>query len=151
MTTTDARGNRWATRLARIHAGVLGSISLACYLSPETVFGDAAWLPLPRLAALLLAAALLSLALVLVGSARSGTARQLRVALGAALAFDAQLPYLAFTQPAVLEHLESSLGIPWFVVPSTFIFLTGLTVHGLLYLRRAADSALAAPRAAPLA
>jgi hypothetical protein len=37
------------------------------------------------------------------------------------------------------------------VVPSTFIILTGLTVHSLLYLRRAADSALAAPRAAPLA
>lgn len=57
--------------------------------------------------------------------------------------FDAQLPYLAFTQPAVLEHLESGPGIPWFVVPSTFVILTGLTVHSLLQLRRAASAPLA--------
>jgi hypothetical protein len=36
------------------------------------------------------------------------------------------------------------------VVPSTFIILTGLTVHGLLQLRRAAR-APAAPHTAPRA
>jgi hypothetical protein len=145
MTSIDARGNRWAASLAWIHAVMLGSIAVACYLSPETVFGGAAWLPLARLAVLLLGAALLSLALVLIGSAVSGTTRQRRVALGAALTLDAQLPFLVFLQPASLEYWESGLGIPWPAVPSTFTILAGLTVHCLLQLRRADVDAPAAP------
>src|SRR6478609_1902407 len=55
MTITD-RPRGGAASLAWLHAGLFSAIALACYVSPETVFGDSAWLPLARLAVLLLAA-----------------------------------------------------------------------------------------------
>jgi hypothetical protein len=127
-----------AKNLAWVHALLFGALAAACYVSPETVFGDSAWLPLPRLAVLMFAAALTALALVLIGSARSGSLRELKLALLAALVFDAQLPIAMFAQTASLEHVEANLGIPWFVVPLVFVVLTGVTVHRLLRLRSAA-------------
>ena len=107
---------------------MFGAIALACYVSPETVFGTSAWLPLPRLAVLLFAAALTASAIVLAGSASGGSARQIRLALLAAVVLDAQVPVLAFSQPASLEHFEHDLGIPWFVVPGLFVAIVVLTV-----------------------
>ena len=115
MTALDARGiegRRVSPGYMRACSARSPSPAICRSKRSKTVFGDAEWLPLPGLAAL--------------------------------------LPYLAFTQPALLEHLESGLGISWFVVPSTFVILTGLTVHSLFKLRRAA-SAPAAPLTAPLA
>jgi hypothetical protein len=134
--TADGPVGPRAAGLAWIHAGLFGGIGLACYLSPETLFGDAAWLPLPRLAVLLFAAALVSAAVVLVGSAWSGSGRQTRLALLAALALDVQVPVLMFSQPASLEHLQSGLGFPWFLVPLTFLVMVGLTVPCVLSPRR---------------
>jgi hypothetical protein len=124
----DNRAGRWPTNLAWAHAGLFGAIALGCYLSPETMFGDSVWLPLPRLAVLLFGAALTATVIVLIGSARSGSARQTRLALLAALVLDAQVPILAFSQPASLEYLETGLGIPWFVVPLAFVLIVGATV-----------------------
>jgi hypothetical protein len=129
---------RHATNLAWVHAALFGALAAACYVSPETVFGDSAWLPLPRLAVLVFAAALTAVTLVLIGSARSGSARELKGALLAALVLDAQLPIAIFAQTASLEHYEAGLGIPWFAVPLVFVVLTGVTVHRLLRLRGAA-------------
>ncbi len=133
----DDRASRWATNLSWGHAGLFAAIALACYLSPETVFGSSAWLPMPRLAVLLFAAALTASAVVLIGSARSGSARQTRLALLAALALDAQVPVLALSQPASVEYFESGLGIPWFVVPLAFIVIAGLTAPVTLASARA--------------
>lgn len=130
--------HRHATNLAWVHAALFGFIALACYVSPETAFGDGAWLPLPRLAVLAFAAALVAVVIVLVGSARSGSPSALELALLAALALDVQLPIAIFAQTAALEHLEFDLGIPWFVVPLVFVVLVGVTVHCLLGLRRIA-------------
>ena len=126
--TTDHRAGPAATYFAWGHAALFGAIALACYVSPETVFGTSAWLPLPRLAVRLFAAALLACAIVLAGSARAGSARQIRLALLAAVVLDAQVPVLAFSQPASLEHFEHDLGIPWFVVPALFAVIVALTV-----------------------
>jgi len=69
-----------AAALLAVHAFLFGAIALVCYAAPEVVFGPAAWLQLPRLAVLLLAAALAALAIVLIGSARSGTPQQVWLA-----------------------------------------------------------------------
>jgi hypothetical protein len=134
----EDRTHRHATNLAWAHAVLFGAIAISCYLSPETVFGDGAVLPLPRLAVLAFAAALVAVVIVLVGSARSGSASALKLALLAALAVDVQLPIGIFSQTAALEYLEFDLGIPWFVVPLVFVVLAGATVHCLLQLRREA-------------
>lgn len=133
----DDRPSRWATNLSWGHAVLFAAIAFACYLSPETVFGSSAWLPMPRLAVLLFAAALTASAIVLIGSARSGSARQTRLALLAALALDAQVPILALSQPASVEYFESGLGIPWFVVPLGFIVIVALTAPVTLASSRA--------------
>ena len=130
MTITD-RARGWATSLAWLHAGLFSAIALACYVSPETVFGDSAWLPLARLAVLLFAAALTASAIVLAGSAWSGSARQLRLALLSALVLDVQAPILMLSQPASLEYLEADLGVSWFAVPLLFVVIVGLTVAQL--------------------
>jgi len=126
--TTNHRAGPVVTYFAWGHAALFGAIALACYVSPETVFGPSAWLPLPRLAVLLFAAALIACAIVLAGSARAGSASQIRLALLAAVVLDAQVPVLAFSQPASLEHLEHDLGIPWFLVPGLFAVIVALTV-----------------------
>jgi len=128
MKTSEHRASRWATRLAWGHAALFGAVALACYVSPETAFGSSAWLPLARFAVLLLGAALASSAIVLAGSARSGSARQIRLALLAAVVLDAQVPILAFSQPASFEHFQHDLGIPWFIVPGLFIAIVSITV-----------------------
>jgi hypothetical protein len=92
------------------------------------MFGTSAYLPLPRLAVLLFAAALTSNTILLIGSARSGSSPQIRLALLAAVVLDAQVPILAFSQPGSLEHLEQGLGIPWFIVPTMFLVIVSLTV-----------------------
>jgi hypothetical protein len=138
IATIEGRTHRHATNLAWAHALLFGAIALSCYVSPETVFGDGAWLPLPRLAVLAFAAALVAVSLVLVGSARSGSPSALKLALLAALALDVQLPIAIFSQTAALEHLEFDLGIPWFVVPLVFVVLVAVTVHCLLPLWRGA-------------
>lgn len=134
----EDRTHRHPSNLAWAHAALFGAIAISCYVSPETVFGDGAWLPLPRLAAFAFAAALVAVALVLVGSARSDSPSALRLALLAALALDVQLPIAIFAQTAALEHFESDIGVPWFVVPLVFVVLAGVTVHCLLQLRRKA-------------
>jgi len=138
MTTIEVHTRRHATSLAWVHAVLFGVIAIFCYLSPETVFGDSAWLPLPRLAVLAFAAALVALVVVLVGSARSGSPGALKLALLAALALDLQLPIASSFQTASLEYLDVDLGIPWFGLPLVFVVLVGLTVHCLLRLGRAA-------------
>jgi hypothetical protein len=131
----ENRTHRLATNLAWAHAVLFGAMALSCYLSPETVFGDGAWLPLPRLAVLAFAAALVAVVIVLIGSARLGSPSALKLALLAALALDVQLPIAIFSQTAALEYLEFDLGIPWFVVPLVFVVLAGATVPCLARLR----------------
>lgn len=141
MTTIKDHPDPWATNLLWLHTLVFSAVALAVYISPQTVFGDSAWLPLPRLAALLFAATLVTTSIVLGGSARSGTRRQIRLALAAALVLDVQMPILIFSQPASLEYLQSGLGIPWFLVPLGLLVMVGLTVHCSLRLRREATQA----------
>ena len=138
MLENDDRAGHSLRTLLFAHALLFGLIALACYLSPETAFGDSAWLPLPlpRLAVLLLGAALTTVVIVLLGSALSGNLPQMTLALLAALALDVQVPILAFSQPASIEYLHSELGIPWFVVPLTFLIMVGVTVHAYLRHRR---------------
>jgi hypothetical protein len=93
MTTTTVQGaHQRAVALLTVHGFMFGAIALVCYAAPEIVFGNAAWLQLPRLAVLLLAAALVALTSVLIGAARSGTSQQVRLALLAALVLDLQVP-----------------------------------------------------------
>lgn len=144
MNGVDNRASQWATKLAWVHAIVFGAIALACYLSPETAFGETAWLPLARMAVLLFAAALTALAIVLVGSARAGDLRHVKLALLAALVLDVQIPILVASLPASVEYLHSHVGIPWFVVPLTFLIMIGVTFHCFLRLRPlAADAGVA--------
>lgn len=135
MTTINGR-SRGAIRLLWVHAGLFAVIAVASYVSPQTVFGESAWLPLSRLAVLLFAAVLLTMAVIMGGNALLDSPRQVRLAVFAALAIDVQVPILMFSQPASLEYLESGLGIPWFLVPLTFLVMVGLTVRCLLGMRR---------------
>jgi hypothetical protein len=125
--TTENAASPWTTTLAWTHAVLFGAIALACYASPETVFGTSAWLQMPRFAVQLFAAALAAFTILLIGSARAGSPAQLRLALLAAVVIDVQVPILSFSQPAALEHFESGLGIPWFIVPLLFAVMVGLT------------------------
>ena len=134
--TIENRASRWATTLTWVHAGLFGAIALACYSSPETVFGTSAWMQMPRVAVQLFAAALAACTIVLIGSARAGSRPQVRLALLAAVVIDVQVPILAFSHPAALEHFEHGLGIPWFLVPVLFVVIVGLTTP--LLTRRSA-------------
>ena len=127
--------SRKARVLLWVHAVLFGLIALACYLSPETGFGAAAWLPLARLAVLLLAAALTATTVVLIGTARSGSPQQVRLVLLASLIIDAQVPILMFSQPASLEYMQAEVGLPWFLFPLLFLILFGVSVHRYLRLR----------------
>jgi hypothetical protein len=137
LTTIDTHTSRGPSTLAWMHAGLFGAVALLCYVSPETVFGTSAWLQLPRVAAQLFGAALVACALVLAGCARSGSLPHVRLALLAAIVIDAQVPILSFSQPAMLEHFEHDLGIPWFTVPLFFVVMVGITLP--LLVMRAAD------------
>jgi hypothetical protein len=88
--TMDNTPSRWTINLLWIHAAWYLAIALACYISPEKVFGDSAWLPLARLAVLLFAAALTTTAIMLAGSAWSGSLSQIRTALLATFLLDVQ-------------------------------------------------------------
>lgn len=138
ITTTRDGAHRRAATLLTVHAFLFGAIAVACYAAPEVVFGDAAWLQLPRLAVLLLAAALIAFTIVLIGSARSGNSRQIWLALLAALVLDLQVPIMILSQPASVEHFEADLGIPWFIVPLVFLVMIGVTTHCFLRRRREA-------------
>ena len=139
--TIDHRAERRARLLAWAHGLLFGVIALTCYISPETAFGDPAWIPLARLAVLLFAAALMATAIVLIGSARSGRLPQIKLALVAAVFIDAQIPILIFSQPGSLDYVDADLGIPWFVIPLSFIVIVGITVHCFVQLPRgSADS-----------
>jgi hypothetical protein len=121
-----------------VHALVFGAIALVCYLSPETAIGDAGWLPLPRLAVLCLAAALSALVILLVGSALSGNARQIRLALLASVALDIQVPVFMGSQPAFFDFMLADLGVPGGAVWLVFVVLVGVTVYELVIRRRVA-------------
>jgi hypothetical protein len=132
MTTTGHQSQQaWPATVAWAHALLFLAFAIACYLAPQSVFGDAAWQPLARLAVGLLAAALLALAVVLIGALRSASPRALRLALYAVLVVDVQVPVLLSLRPAVFEYLERDLGIPWLLVPLAFVGLVGVTVAGL--------------------
>jgi hypothetical protein len=126
--TTARPTSRWPSALAWAHAVLFGAIALACYVSPETLFGASAWLQLPRVAVQFLGAALVACTVVLVGSARSESPQHIRLVLLAAVVVDAQVPILSFSQPAALEHFGSGLGVPWFIVPLLFTAMVGVTV-----------------------
>ena len=129
------RGPTWPKALAWAHAILFMAFAGECYLAPQAVFGDAAWQPLARLAVGLLAATLAALAVVLVGAARSGPPRTLRLALFAALVVDVQVPVLLSLHPAALEYLERDIGAPWFSASLACILLVALTVLGVSSLR----------------
>jgi len=131
LTTIDAHTGSGSTTLAWMHAGLFSAIAFLCYVSPETVFGTSVWLQVPRLAAQLFGAALVACAIILAGCARSGSLPHVRLALLAAIVIDAQVPILSFSQPAILEHFDHNLGIPWFVVPLFFAVMVGVTVPAL--------------------
>jgi hypothetical protein len=132
MTTNGHPGRPpWPAAAAWAHAVLFLVFAIACYLAPQSVFGDAAWQPLPRLAVGLLAAALLALAVVLIGALRSASPRALRRALLAVLVVDVQVPVLLSLHPAGLEYIERDVGIPWPVAPLLFVALVAVTIAGL--------------------
>ena len=114
--TEPLRTSGWAPTLAWIHAAVFLAVAAGCYLAPQALFGDAAWLQMPRLAVGLVAAALVALAVVLLGAVRSRDPRTLRLALLGALVLDAQVPVLLSLHPVVFEFLGRDVGLPWFAV-----------------------------------
>lgn len=135
-----ARLGRLAVALTWLHAVLFGVIAVACYVAPEVWFGDAAWLPLARLAMVLFAAALVALTIVFAGVAASGSARQVSLALLAAAVFDAQVPFWMFSLPASLEYLDRNLGIPWWVIPLSFQMAVGATLYIVLGMRRTIEA-----------
>jgi hypothetical protein len=135
MSTT--RASRWAITVVWAHAVLFAAMAAACYISPETVFGDSAWLPLARLAVLLLAAALSTAAVMLASAAHSADQRQVSTALLAALLFDVQAPVLLLALPAWLEYSDRVLDVRWWIVPQFFLILIGVSVYTVLRLRRA--------------
>ena len=131
--TTTGHPSRpaWPAAVAWAHALLFLAFAIACYLVPQSVFGDAAWLPLARLAVGLLAAALVALAALLIGAVRSASTRALRWALLAVLVVDVQVPVLLSLHPAAFDYLERDLGIPWPLVPLAFVGLVAVTVASL--------------------
>ena len=124
-------GLAWPAAVAWAHALLFLAFAVASYVAPESVFGDAVWQPLARLAVGLLAAVLVALAVVLIGAVRSASPRALRRALVAVLVVDVQVPVLLSLHPAGLEFIERELGIPWFLLPFAFVGLVAVTIAGL--------------------
>jgi hypothetical protein len=135
----DDRAGRWPIVVVWLHALTFGMLAGACYLSPETPFGDAAWLPLPRLAVLLLAAALAAMAVALAWTAWSASPQPIGVLLLAVLTFDAQAPVFLFSQPAALEYFERAFGAPPLLAPLFFLVMTATAMHAALSTRRKAS------------
>ena len=133
--TDERTTSGWGPTLAWVHALLFLAAAASCYLAPQAVFGDAAWQPLARLAVGLLAATLVALAVVLIGAARSGASRTVRLALLAALLVDVQVPVLLSLHPASLEYLERDVGVPWFSASLACIVLVAVTVMGVSSLR----------------
>lgn len=142
----QARPGRLVMTLTWLHAGIFAAIAAACYVAPETAFGEAAWLPLARLAVLLLGAALLAVVVLLAGAALGGNPRQIRQALLAALIIDVQVPVLLLAQPASVEYWHRDLGIQWFAIPSAFLLLVGVCAYAVLALGRKATVSVPAAR-----
>jgi hypothetical protein len=134
--TASNRAGRWPTTIVWVHAVVFASVALPVAVSPEIPFGDAAWLPLARLASKSFAASLFALVIMLVSAAVSRTARQVGAALAAVCVLDAQAPYLLFSLPASLEYLDRALGIRWWVMPQTFLILFAVTTCALVSMWR---------------
>jgi hypothetical protein len=128
---------RFAIAVVWLHAALFAAMAAACYVTPETVFGDAAWLPLARLAVLLFAAALATAAILFVSAAYSASPRQVGAALLAALLFDVQAPVLLFSLPASLEYFDRELGVIWWAVPQGFLLLIGASAYTAMSLRSA--------------
>lgn len=129
------RAGTLGVALTGLHAVAFLAIASVCLIAPETVFGDAGWLQLPRLAIQSFAAALLSLTLLMIGAARSRNASEVSRALLAALLFDAQAPLLLMSQPGALEYLDRDLGVFWGSLPLSFAVAVGVTLYALLRLR----------------
>ena len=134
---TTNRASRWASALVWVHAATFTAIALPSYISPEVVFGDAAWLPLARLAVLSFAAAMSGVVVMLVSAALSQSARHVGAALVAALVVDAQAPYLLFSLPASIEYFDRALGLRWWVLPLMFLLLVAVTTYSLISTWRA--------------
>jgi hypothetical protein len=134
MTTT--RVGRWATALVWLHVALFTAIAIACYWSPETVFGQTAWLPLARMAMFLLAAVLLAFAIVAAAAASSGAPRIVGAVLLAALIVDAQVPIAMFSQPASFDHVERAFGMRWLLIPNISLLLVMVTVYTTFSLWR---------------
>jgi hypothetical protein len=134
--TIQARPGRLAMTLTWLHALLYVTIAAACYVAPEVPFGDAAWLPLARLAVLMLAAVLVALAVVLIGATLSANTRQVRTALFAALVIDVQVPVLLLAHPASVEYWHRDLGIRWLMIPNVFLILIGVCAYTVLALGR---------------
>jgi len=118
----------WISGILAGHGLVAFAMALVCYLSPEGLFGDTAWLPFGRFAAALLGAALITLGCLWWGAARAGEGSIAKLALFGALVFDVQLPILMGLHPAFLEHLDKQTSIAWFLVPLGIIFLGSVPV-----------------------
>jgi hypothetical protein len=122
----------WISALVWAHAGCFAALGAGCYVAPQAIFGNSAWIPMASFGVGLLAAALLAIALFLVLTLRSANAQTVRAALFAAAAFDIQVPILLSLHPASYDFLAADLGIPWMLVPLVVIF--GMSVPVIIAL-----------------
>lgn len=129
--TPAATGQKFGTKFAMgllwFHVGLYVLIALIGYWSAEIIFGTSVFNQTSAFAARMLSAALVALAALWAACARDATPRMIRLGLLCALVFDVQVPVMMGRYPAILEHLDADLGMPWFLVPAGFVLLAGVT------------------------
>ena len=122
------------------HAALYAFVAALGYFAVETLFGSAVILPTATAAAKWLAAAMLILALFMAAAARSGSPKQMRMALLGAFLFDLQAPVVMARYPAFAAHFEVDLGLDFLLVPVALFLLVGMTAFELSRVWRVASA-----------
>ena len=126
------------TTLLWIHVGLYTLVGLTGYFAMETLFGSAVVLPSASAAVKWLSAALIILAILFATAARSGSPEQAKIALLGAFLFDFQLPVVIARYPAMVDHIESDLGLDFRLVMVGLFVWAGVTAYKLSRAWRAA-------------
>lgn len=114
-----------------VHVALYAAIALLGYVAADVIFGTSVFPQTAAFAARLLSAAFVALAVFWAACARDGSPRMVRLGLLCAFIFDIQVPVMMGRYPAIFEHFEADLGIPWFLIPVGFVLLAGVTAYFL--------------------
>lgn len=124
-----------------VHVALYTVVAGLGYFAMELLFSSAVIIPAASVPVKWLSAALLILAMFMAMAARSGSHRQVRVALLGAFLFALQAPIIIASYPGIIDHFETDLGLDFRLVPVCLFLLVGITAFELSRVWRASSAA----------